>query len=186
MWRVCLQPAAADFARPARAAVAPSFVRSPARLAPGMYILGLSAMGHDSSAALLGDAGIIAAMEEGKLVRTRSFAGIPRAAMQFCLERAGISWREISHVAIASRPSRAWKRQALFRARSAPFAPVSSGYFLNKASGELGRELNNFRIVKQIAGAAREPRRIARPSFVPRRQRILRIALRARINCDAG
>ncbi|MGC1967418.1 MAG: carbamoyltransferase N-terminal domain-containing protein, partial [Candidatus Acidiferrales bacterium] len=120
---------------------------------PSMYILGLSAMGHDSAAALLGDSGVAAAIEEGKLARTRGVGGIPRAAIHFCLERAGISWRDVAHVAIASDPARAWRRQACYRARVAPFGPVSSGYFLNKAFGELGRELNNFRIVKQMAGA---------------------------------
>ena len=118
-----------------------------------MYILGLSAMGHDSSAALLGDSGIVAAMEESKLARTRGMEGIPREAIQYCLERAGIGWRDVSHVAIASDPWRAWRRQAWYRARLAPFGPVSSGYFLNKAFGELGRELNNVRIVQQMAGA---------------------------------
>ena len=73
--------------------------------------------------------------------------------IRYCLERAGIGWRDVAHVAIASRPWRAWQRQASFRARLAPLAPVSSGYFVNKASGELGRELNNVRIVRQLAGA---------------------------------
>lgn len=118
-----------------------------------MYILGLSAMGHDSAAALLGDSGIVAAMEESKLTRSRAVEGIPREAIRYCLERAGIGWRDVTHVAIASRPWRAWQRQATFRARLAPIAPVSSGYFVNKASGELGRELNNVRIVRQMAGA---------------------------------
>jgi carbamoyltransferase len=118
-----------------------------------MYILGLSAMGHDSAAALLSDSGIVAAIEESKLARTRAIEGIPREAIRYCLERAGIGWRDVAHVAIASRPWRAWQRQASFRARLAPLALVSSGYFVNKASGELGRELNNVRIVRQMAGA---------------------------------
>jgi carbamoyltransferase len=118
-----------------------------------MHILGLSAMGHDSAAALIGDSGVVAAIEEGKLTRTRSAEGIPRAAIHFCLERAGISWRDVGHVAIASDPVRAWRRQAWYRARVVPFGPVSSGYFLNKASGELGRDLNNLRIMKQMAGS---------------------------------
>jgi carbamoyltransferase len=121
--------------------------------ASSMYILGLSAMGHDSAAALLGDSGMVAAMEESKLARSRAIEGIPREAIRYCLERAGIGWRDVAHVAIASRPWRAWQRQAGFRARLVPLAPVSSGYFVNKASGELGRELNNVRIVRQMAGA---------------------------------
>jgi carbamoyltransferase len=118
-----------------------------------MFILGLSAMGHDSAAALLDDSGIVAAMEESKLARSRAVEGIPREAIRYCLERAAITWRDVAHVAIASRPWRAWQRHASFRARLAPIAPVSSGYFVNKASGELGRELNNVRIVRQMAGA---------------------------------
>ena len=119
-----------------------------------MHILGISAMGHDSAAALLGDSGIVAAMEESKLARSRAIEGIPREAIRYCLERAGIGWRDVAHVAIASRPWRAWQRQAAFRAKLAPLAPVSSGYFVNKASGELGRELNNVRIVRQMSGGA--------------------------------
>ena len=118
-----------------------------------MYILGLSAMGHHSAAALLGDSGIVAAIEESKLTRNRAASGIPREAIRFCLERAGIPWNQIAHVAIASNPRSAWKRQTLFRARRAAVAPVQSSYFLNKALGELGRELNNQRLVKQMSGS---------------------------------
>jgi carbamoyltransferase len=116
-----------------------------------MYILGLSAMGHHSAAALLADAGIIAAIEESKITRNRAANGIPREAIRFCLERAGISWNQIDRVAIASNPRRAWKRQTLFRARRAAMAPVQSGYFLNKALGELGRELNNKRLLQKMS-----------------------------------
>jgi carbamoyltransferase len=117
-----------------------------------MYVLGLSAMEHDSSAAIIGDSGPIAAIEEGKLSRTRAVTGIPRLAIQFCLDQSGIKWQSVDRIAIASRPGRAWLRTALFRTRLAPLAPVSSIYFLNKASGELGRELNNFRLVRGLAG----------------------------------
>lgn len=117
-----------------------------------MHILGLSAMGRDSTAALLGDRGILAAIEEGKLERARSVEGIPRAAIRYCLERAGIDWPALDCIAIAGRPGRTFTRQSLLRARLAPLAPVSSSYFLNKAFGELGRELNNFRILRALAG----------------------------------
>jgi carbamoyltransferase len=123
-----------------------------------MHILGLSALNHDSTAALLGDRGILAAIEEGKLARVRSAEGIPRAAIQFCLAQAGIDFRAIDRIAVASRPLPAWRRQVLFRSRIAPLSPVSSGYFINKAFGELGRELNNFRILASLAG--RSPKQI--------------------------
>src|SRR6202041_1334955 len=100
-----------------------------------VYILGLSAMGHDSTATLLGESGIVAAMEESKLARTRGIEGIPREAIRYCLERAGIGWRDVAHVAIASRPWRAWQRQAAFRGRLAAPGPGLGGDFLKKALG---------------------------------------------------
>lgn len=117
-----------------------------------MHILGLSAMGHDPAAAIVGEQGVIAAIEEGKLTRARSAEGIPRAAIRFCMDRAGLSWRDVDRVAVASRPRHASYRKVALRARLAPLSPISSGYFINKSLGELGRELNNFRILKQMAG----------------------------------
>jgi len=113
-------------------------------------ILGLSGLSHDSAAALLSDDGILAAMEESKLVRMRTAAGIPREAIRFCLEQAGTGWSGVECVAVASRPLRAWVRQAWMRAKLTPFAPVPSGYYQTKALGELGRELNNGRLLHTL------------------------------------
>lgn len=85
-------------------------------------------MSHDSAAALLGDSGIVAAIEEGKLARTRTIGGVPRSAIQFCLERAGIAWRDVQHIAVANQPSESPEALAL--------------------------ELGNIRNLKQIAGGS--------------------------------
>jgi carbamoyltransferase len=113
-------------------------------------ILGLSGLAHDSAAALLCEAGVLAAMEESKLVRMRTAGGIPREAIRYCLERAGTGWSGVECVAVASRPLRAWVRQAWMRAKLTPFAPVPSGYYQTKALGELGRELNNGRLLQAL------------------------------------
>ena len=110
-------------------------------------------MAHDSAAALLADGRIVTAMEEGKLARKRSAEGIPRKAVQYCLNSAGIGWQELDRIAIASRPARAWSRETLFRARTAPRSPRSSVYFANKALGEFGRELNNLRILRELSSS---------------------------------
>ena len=115
-----------------------------------MSILGLSGLAHDSAAALLSDSGIVAAIEESKLVRMRATTGIPREAIRYCLERAGTGWSGVECVAVASRPLRAWVRQAWLRTRLTPFAPVPSGYYQTKALGELGRELNNGRLLHSL------------------------------------
>lgn len=118
-----------------------------------MLILGISGMTHDSSAALLSDGRIIAAMEEGKLTRARQVEGIPRAAIDYCLAKAGIAWRDLHCIAVAGRPGQACAREIAFRAHRAPSSPRSSAYFINKAFGELGRQLNNFRILRELSGA---------------------------------
>jgi carbamoyltransferase len=117
-------------------------------------ILGLSGLAHDPAAALLSETGIVAAIEESKLVRSRSVAGIPREAIQYCLERGATGWGAIECVAIASRPLRAWVRQAWLRTRLTPFAPVPSGYYQTKALGELGRELNNGRLLQLLGNSS--------------------------------
>ena len=115
-----------------------------------MNILGLSGLAHHSAAALLSETGILAAMEESKLVRSRATVGIPREAIRFCLGRAGNGWNGVECVAVASRPVRAWVRHAWMRAKLTPFAPVPSGYYQTKALGELGRELNNGRLLEML------------------------------------
>jgi carbamoyltransferase len=122
-----------------------------------MYFLGLSALAHDTAAALLGDHGFLAAMEESKFTRSRKTTGIPREAIRFCLQQAGIEWREVSAVVVASRPWRLWARRAAFRARFVVTAPVPSAYYESKAAGELAAELNNQRILRLMAGDARVP-----------------------------
>lgn len=120
-----------------------------------MYFLGLSALAHDSSAALLGDRDFSAAIEESKMERARTASGIPRAAIRFCLERAGIDWREVAAIAVASRPWHSWARRAWLRARFLPVAPVASSYYQSKILGELATELNNQRILQSLSGEAR-------------------------------
>ncbi|MCL6565091.1 MAG: carbamoyltransferase [Acidobacteriia bacterium] len=118
-----------------------------------MYTLGISALTHDTAAALLSPSGeVIAAFEESKLLRQRESTGIPRNAIQFCLQQAGIGWQELAGVAVAWRPLRAWMRQAWFRCKTLPLAPLASGYYQARLLGELGRELNNFRILRLLAG----------------------------------
>jgi len=114
-------------------------------------------MEHDPAAALVDQQGaIVAAIEEGKLGRSRALGGIPRTAIRFCLDRAGIGWQDVERVAVATQPGRSFLRKALFRTRLAPFAPISSAYYFNKALGELGRGLNDFRILREMAGGSSE------------------------------
>jgi carbamoyltransferase len=116
------------------------------------YILGLSPPRHDAAAALLNGNGIKAAIEESKLVRSRACTGAPYAAARFCLGGAGIDWRDIEIVAIASRPIRSWLRKALLQAKFTPFAPLDGAYSQAKAAGEVGLELSSRRSLREVNG----------------------------------
>jgi carbamoyltransferase len=122
-----------------------------------MYFLGLSALTHDTAAALLGDADFSAAIEESKLIRARNATGIPREAIRFCVDRASIGWSDVRAIAVASRPWRSWARRAWLRARYLPVSPISSGYYESRLLGELARELNNQRILRLLSGNAAVP-----------------------------
>jgi len=57
-----------------------------------MRILGLSSFAHDTSAALLEDGVLRAAIEESKLTRAKKTRGLPDAAIKFCFEKADTDW----------------------------------------------------------------------------------------------
>ena len=118
-----------------------------------MYILGLSAMGHDTAAALIGDSGVVAAIEESKLARTRTIEGIPRAAIRYCLEHG---WNHLARNRACGDRERSLTGLAAAGLVSRSGGTARSGFerlLFEQGFGELGRELNNFRIVKQMAGA---------------------------------
>jgi len=113
-----------------------------------MKILGLSSFTHDTSAALLEDGVVRAAMEESKLLRSKSTSGLPDAAIQFCLRSAGTSWRDLDYLAVSSRPLHGWIRRSMAGARILPLSPVAGAYCQVGEVGRLARELGNFRALR--------------------------------------
>ena len=118
-----------------------------------MKILGLSSFTHDTSAALLEDGVVRAAMEESKLLRSKSTSGLPEAAIQFCLRSAGASWRDLDYVAVSSRPLHGWIRRSMAGARILPLSPVAGVYHQVGEVGRLARELGNFRALRHPSEA---------------------------------
>ena len=67
-------------------------------------ILGIS-FGHgDSSAALIVNQQLVAAVEEERFNRIKHFAGFPEKSIRYCLEHAKISPEQVEVVAIAKKP----------------------------------------------------------------------------------
>ncbi|MDQ8004893.1 MAG: carbamoyltransferase C-terminal domain-containing protein [Pedobacter sp.] len=69
-----------------------------------MYILGINAYHGDSSACIYKDGQLIAASEEERFRRIKHWAGFPTEAINFCLKEAGISIKDVDHIAISRDP----------------------------------------------------------------------------------
>src|ERR1700680_4335141 len=72
-----------------------------------MHILGINAYHGNSSAAIVSDGQLIAAVEEERFNRVKYAAGFPSAAIRYCLDSAGITLGEVDHIAIPRNP---WAR----------------------------------------------------------------------------
>jgi carbamoyltransferase len=99
-----------------------------------MLVLGISGLEHDAAAALLGDRGVLAAIEEDKLARTPRLGAIPRLAMDFALRQAGAVQAALDVIGLATHPRRAWQREEKFRLELL-FSRPGSAYH----TGSLGR-----------------------------------------------
>jgi carbamoyltransferase len=66
-----------------------------------MRVLGIH-VGHDSSAALVEDGRIVAAVAEERLVRVKHYAGVPIRAIDYCLRVGNLRPNELDAVALAS------------------------------------------------------------------------------------
>jgi carbamoyltransferase len=71
---------------------------------PGMYVLGISAYYHDSAAALVRDGTLLAAVQEERLSRRKHDPRFPRAAIQSCLDQAGIRLEHVEEVVFYDKP----------------------------------------------------------------------------------
>ena len=69
-----------------------------------MYILGLSAFYHDSSACLLKDGEILAAAQEERFTRIKHDASFPFNAIDYCLQEAGIDAQQLDNVVFYEKP----------------------------------------------------------------------------------
>lgn len=62
------------------------------------YVLGIGGLAHDASACLLKDGQIVAAVNEERFTRKKHQGGMPEKAMQWCLEKEGITLDDVSYV----------------------------------------------------------------------------------------
>ncbi len=72
-----------------------------------MIILGINAYHANSSAAIVVDGRLLAAVEEERLNRVKYAAGLPARAIQYCLDQAGAKLSEVDYIAVPRNP---WAR----------------------------------------------------------------------------
>ncbi|MBU4306154.1 MAG: carbamoyltransferase, partial [Candidatus Omnitrophica bacterium] len=100
-----------------------------------MIILGINAYHGDSSAAIVVDGKLIAAIEEERIRRIKHWAGLPTKSIEWCLSFAGINLGDVDNIAIARNPlNRLHKKllRILFKRQSTSFLKARiNNYFLN-------------------------------------------------------
>ncbi|MGI9627526.1 MAG: carbamoyltransferase family protein [Longimicrobiales bacterium] len=68
------------------------------------YILGISALYHDSAAALIRDGEIVAAAQEERFTRRKHDPRFPELAIEYCLKEAGIGAGDLDSVVFYEKP----------------------------------------------------------------------------------
>lgn len=79
-----------------------------------MVILGLNAYHGDSSACIVIDGKLVAAVEEERFTRIKHWAGLPALSVRYCLAEAGVKFDDIDHIAINRDPKANIFRKSLY------------------------------------------------------------------------
>ncbi len=100
-----------------------------------MIILGLNYFFHDSSACIVIDGKLIVALEEERFTRNKHTREFPSNAIDQCLKIAGISYKDVDHLAVSIKPTHMWQKKLQYAVKnitkSAPFIKheLVGGYF---------------------------------------------------------
>ncbi|MEM7145825.1 MAG: carbamoyltransferase C-terminal domain-containing protein [Verrucomicrobiota bacterium] len=108
-----------------------------------MNILGINAYHGDSSAALLQDGELIAAVEEERFNRVKHWAGFPAESIRYCLESGGLEVHDLDHIAVSFNPRANFSKRLGFVLKHRP----SASAILNR----LRRQRKVFGIKENLA-----------------------------------
>jgi carbamoyltransferase len=84
------------------------------------WILGISALYHDSAAALIRDGEVVAAVQEERFTRLKHDPSLPLRAAEWCLAHAGITKDDLSHVVFYEKPLRKLERMVVSQVLTFP------------------------------------------------------------------
>ena len=114
-------------------------------------ILGISAFYHDSAAALIVDGEIVAAAQQERFSRRKHDESFPGAAIQFCLDTAGLEAGELDYVAFYEKPFLKFDR--LLETYFA-YAPAGLSQFLDAMPVWLKVKLRLPRVIRKALGGS--------------------------------
>lgn len=77
----------------------------------GKYVIGISALYHDSACCILRDGKVIAAAQEERFTRNKHDPSMPVNAFKYCLKEANITIDDISYLAYYEKPLEKLSRQ---------------------------------------------------------------------------
>ncbi|MDH7515714.1 MAG: carbamoyltransferase C-terminal domain-containing protein [Bacteroidota bacterium] len=107
-----------------------------------MLILGLNAYHGDSSACIIRDGILLAAVEEERFTRIKHWAGYPRRAIEYCLREAGATIRDVEAIAVNRDPRAHLPRKAMYAFRQRPAFEVIRDRLRNAVKiGNIDRDL---------------------------------------------
>jgi carbamoyltransferase len=117
-----------------------------------MLALGVWSFGRDSSAVLVDESSIVAAIEEEKLSRSSGMGGIPRLAISFCLEQRNARISDVQAAGFPRRLAISAMREAKFRLRAA-FSGSSPAGWIRSIGGSF-RQAGQVRQIGRLYGAS--------------------------------
>ena len=109
-----------------------------------MIILGLNFFHADTSAVLIKDNEIIAAVEEERFSRIKHFSGFPVQSINYCLDQANIKINEVDIVSVNSNPYYNLDKKIIF-AFSNPFQIKSYFNRLKRLKSKISIRENLYR-----------------------------------------
>jgi carbamoyltransferase len=106
-----------------------------------MNILGLNAFHGDSSAALIKDGVLVAAVEEERIRRVKHWAGFPSESIAYCLREARIDLDEVQHIALNQNSNANLVRKLGYLMRHVPSLSLVGDRLRNRIRRDDTREL---------------------------------------------
>lgn len=101
--------------------------------------MGVSTYTHDSSACIVKDGHIAAAVEEERFSRKKHSGDLPKESINFCVQKAQINFGEISEIAVSEQPYLKFARVALDHTQTFPF---SISHFIRTMPDWMGYRLS--------------------------------------------